>query len=205
LDLSEVNSPGLLEQAKITEKTKTEEFIPVSFRKHMKNNENNRKKESPSIKKFFMMKTKATNMLLKDVSKEKMIDNQNKAYFNRNSYFYLDYFGEIREKMNLSQPETKSQENTNKIDSNMPVFYKKMNAKTLASEKNDRILLKNNSNINERIKSEMHLPVIKVFHREKLKELAQENLENLKNNRGFLQMKQNKTEKNNKKKKIVLV
>jgi len=154
-------------------------------------------------KRYFRMKTTATNILIKNMANEKSLDTQNKSDFNKNSNFYLDYFGQMRIKMinksvSMCFEEEKSNENLILNTEPPQNFQKKVfqrfnkikNINALKLDKNNRMLQANshmNLQISEPNKNkgpETNLPVLKTFDKNKFKEIAKEkeNVQNLKNN-----------------------
>ena len=175
LDLSDLKSPENVHSTEKSERTKyTEQYSiieEINGKKIKKINE-----KVPLEKNFFRMKTEATNILLRNINDEKKLDNQNKSYFNTNPHLYLNYFGEMRQKLNFSDSEKfednlimNNKENILKHKV-LDRFYQMKNLNNLKIPNN--LIIKKNSVIsnkiqedkNEKIKSEItRFPVIKAL------------------------------------------
>ena len=151
-----------------------------------KNRSPQKKQAKPLDKKYFVrMKNTATDILIRKIANEKSLDNLNKSDFNRNSNFYLDFFGEMKNKLNFAEVEGKVQKDDKITFDNekAPGFQKKLfqrfnkirNLNKLKIDQNNR-KLKSNPNIQFQSKKPNlgDLPVLKAFDKNKFKQILQE-------------------------------
>lgn len=157
---------------------------------------------------FFRMKNTATDILIRKIANEKSLDNINKSDFNRNSNFYLDFFGEMKSKMNFEEgnleEKTKKQEKINFESQKAPAFQKKLfqrfnkirNLNKLKIDQNNRHL-KSNPNIKLELKKPNfeNLPVVKAFDKNKFKQILQEQEMNNEKENNNLESERNNSKK----------